>query len=523
MLSADPYEQHVGARLLDFFGAVTPWHRRLWSTGVVLTLRELLEATEAVRAGVLTDASVRNLISSAAPVVGQDRGVGDATKLRVLQQSLRPEMRYGGIEFHKVRQIIEDLEGHYLERWAAALTTTASCPGPERTARAIASHLLDAGFDPDYLHRWWSYRIVHEPGVRSLAELVAEAHALYQQPPGEFEVIVTFGGAPLASAGGVANWLDATEVSTRLNDAGFDTSRLRQNGGLSVKVTARDYRAAVEAAAEAADRFTARVLIGTRHGVLSPGRDAWVLGEKTPIPLRRRGRGVEVHALERGRRLFVDGPPSSVDAAIELLIPMAASSPSPAVAGGWAAIEALLGTAGDERVLAGDRMAVMIACSFPRAELTALSYEVEKGGGAVAASLSRCRTNRDRAHELGAAIRRGDAMTLTDESDKAALARMQGVIADPLGKLEDIKNHASVALRRLYRHRNMVLHWGRTNAVALRASLRTAAPLVGEGMERIAHAWFVEGIAPLELAARASIRLSTVGSSGGADVVDLLD
>jgi hypothetical protein len=42
-------------------------------------------------------------------------------------------------------------------------------------------------------------------------------------------------------------------------------------------------------------------------------------------------------------------------------------------------------------------------------------------------------------------------------------------------------------LRRLYRQRNLVLHWGRMNAVGLRAALRTAAPLVGAGMDRIAH------------------------------------
>ena len=174
-------------------------------------------------------------------------------------------------------------------------------------------------------------------------------------------------------------------------------------------------------------------------------------------------------------------------------------------------------------MFAGDRMATLIACSFPRAELTTLSYEAEKGGGPVAAVLAGCRTNRDRAYELGSAIRRGEVVTIADESDKAALARIEKVINDPHGKLEDIRDHASVALRRLYRHRNMVLHWGRTNAVALRASLRTAAPLVGEGMERIAHAWFAEGITPLELAARASIRLSTVGSSGGPEVVVLPD
>ena len=33
----------VGARLLDFFGTRTHWHRRLWTIGLVLTLKELLE------------------------------------------------------------------------------------------------------------------------------------------------------------------------------------------------------------------------------------------------------------------------------------------------------------------------------------------------------------------------------------------------------------------------------------------------------------------------------------------------
>ena len=49
----DQYATHVTARLIDFYGAATPWHRGLWTVGLVLTLRELLEASEAVRSGVL--------------------------------------------------------------------------------------------------------------------------------------------------------------------------------------------------------------------------------------------------------------------------------------------------------------------------------------------------------------------------------------------------------------------------------------------------------------------------------------
>ena len=66
----------------------------------------------------------------------------------------------------------------------------------------------------------------------------------------------------------------------------------------------------------------------------------------------------------------------------------------------------------------------------------------------------------------------------------------------------------------------MVLHWGKTDAVGLRASLRTAAPLVGAGMDRVAHAWFVEKTSPLELAARARVRLET--RTLGSAFVDLL-
>jgi hypothetical protein len=59
--------------------------------------------------------------------------------------------------------------------------------------------------------------------------------------------------------------------------------------------------------------------------------------------------------------------------------------------------------------------------------------------------------------------------------------------------------------------------------VGLRACLRTVAPLVGAGLDRIAHGWFVEHCEPLELAARARIKLDTVGSATGSSALDLLE
>ena len=76
---------------------------------------------------------------------------------------------------------------------------------------------------------------------------------------------------------------------------------------------------------------------------------------------------------------------------------------------------------------------------------------------------------------------------------------------------------------RLYRQRNMVLHGARMDAVALRASLRTAAPLVGAGIDRIIHAHYVGKVAPLPLTARAQIALATIGTEGGPRITTLLD
>ncbi len=216
-------------------------------------------------------------------------------------------------------------------------------------------------------------------------------------------------------------------------------------------------------------------------------------GEKEPFQLRRRHRGVEVRALYREDQLYPDSQVGIVDAALELLAPLASSSPGPAVTGGWAAVEALLSSPEDpQRAMAGDRMACLVACSFPRAELTALSYRVSDDGSGLTDRLSSCKTNRDRAYLVAEAIPGGAGLTTTDESDRAAIERMRSLLADPNRVLHDIDRHLVAVLRRLYRQRNLVLHWGKTDAVALRASIRTAAPIVGAGMDRVAHAWFVE-------------------------------
>jgi hypothetical protein len=89
--------------------------------------------------------------------------------------------------------------------------------------------------------------------------------------------------------------------------------------------------------------------------------------------------------------------------------------------------------------------------------------------------------------------------------------------------LGDAATTFKIAMRRLYRARNIVLHGGALQGVAVESALRAAAPLVGAGLDRIAHATLVEELAPLDLAARAAVGLRLVGGETGLSVVDLLE
>jgi len=88
-------------------------------------------------------------------------------------------------------------------------------------------------------------------------------------------------------------------------------------------------------------------------------------------------------------------------------------------------------------------------------------------------------------------------------SDRAAVERLRELFASPREVVSTIRDHIHNSFARLYRQRNLILHAGRTQAVALRSTLRGASPLVGAGLDRISQARFVSGMKPLQLAGRA--------------------
>jgi hypothetical protein len=523
MLDVNSHGRHVAACLLDFFGSGTPWQRRLWAVGTAMSLDEVLEGSEAVQSSVLSESSFKDLCHASQVVVGQDPGAGTPEERSLLRGSLLTGPRAEGADYIVIRQMLSQIKDGYLERWAHVLSGEA-LTNPERAARAVATHLLDLGFSDTYLHRWWTYRIHHEPGTRSLADLIRDAHDLAHRPESNFEVLIPFVGVPGSHEAMPQNWRSATEVSGWLRDNNFDPRDLRQSGGFLLSLSARDVHAAIQKISEFVERLSARVNLGSRSNLQSVNQ-VWVQGAKDPFPLKRVSRGVEIRALARENKLYEQSETSNIDAALELLGSLNEGPPGPAVAGGWAALEALLLGPGDrDRHVAGDRLASLIACSFPRAELTTLAYAHAKhGNDHLSDGIKAASNNRERAALVVQAINNHQALSLVSESDRLAEIRLRSLLATPKSALRDIEQYAARALRRLYRQRNLVLHWGRMNAVCLRAALRTSAPLIGAGVDRIAHTWFTSKISPLELSARAKIRLELLGTSGGVSPIELLE
>ena len=200
MLGVNPFDIHTAARMLDFFGARTSWQRSLWSPGSVLSLEEVLEASQAVQDGILAEGALRNLIDYTITLIGPDPGIGPAPRKQALIRALKSPIRMDGAEYNQIKLLLQTIEAEYLQNWAIALRANTP-PRAERSARYIASFLLDAGFSAPYLHRWMTYRVEHEAGTRSLADILDDAVALVSAPNKTYRVLVAFEAAAEAKSG----------------------------------------------------------------------------------------------------------------------------------------------------------------------------------------------------------------------------------------------------------------------------------------------------------------------------------
>ncbi|MGA5217106.1 integrase [Streptomyces cinereoruber] len=530
----DSYTRHVLARMADFFADErSPWPRRLWDIGSVLALEELWEAGRWQASNVLSGSACdwqRNELNA---LLGRDSGLGDRDLRKEITGLLKKPLLDPSPERRRLKEIIGHLRPGYLDRWVTAIAVEeAKRVKPERFSRTVAAHLLDLGYSAIYLRGWARGLKVAQATATDIAESAAE---LARARPQTYDVLIALDKVPHRElAEPLAHWLDKGKVVAWLREQGHDTTGFRTGGGFVYPIQARDPLSAADQARQLVDRMTARseFLRGRRGGIL-PLPYIWVAGHNTPVPLEPPARGVDVLSLVYEGHLYKVDTLSRIDDALELAAVSNRGPLAPGVAGGWAAVESLLVHPDDPRgegersgkAVAADRMAAIIACSWPRAELTTLAHRHQPAQpDALSEAIAACTTNRERARLVADALRAGGPEALAlNYTDTAAAQRMAALVQDPRKQLNEVNSAFRIAMRRLYRTRNIILHGGATQGVALEASLRTAAPLLGAGLDRIVHASYIEGLDPLDLAARAEVALQLVDGETGLAVVDLLE
>ena len=360
-----------------------------------------------------------------------------------------------------------------------------------------------------------------------MAEVFGEAEDVARRQPRRWDVLVPFIALARYSQQMPPEWLD-TAATTRWLSQNAPTAKLRHNGGFLIQIDAYDQWAAIEEAGDLVESLAARVTVGQPGSPgFVPHTEAIVAGSAETFPIGRPRRQVDVHSLQRQNALFSVVEPAltgRLRSAIDLVAPLETGAPGAAIAGGWAALEAVLARPKTSAMEIAEDFAVLVACSLPRAELTPLTYAyTEQNDDQLSEELSRASSNLERCSLIGTAIKQGAGVHLRKPSDQAAVERVRGILADPAEVLGRVTNYVNEALLHLYRQRNLVIHAGKTDSVAISPTLRAVPSLVGAGLDRLVHDALVVGRSePLRLVARARIALHQGAKEGGVKPWDLL-
>ena len=520
----------VCSRLRDFLAHNAPWHRRLWGIGTVLGLREVLEYAD----GCLTGRSRSTeglcfVVGSTRREVGRDTGVAPlADELDNLLRQFRVNSPkdLNRHAYDQLEQLVRRADGEYLKRWRDAPDGVPV----EFVSRSLAAHLLDSGLSSEHLYRWLQ---ATASSLSTIPELAEEASGMMSRTrPRQFEVFVPC-SAPYdkpADRTGSVKWLDGRTAAEWLRQQTRPAKARRHSGGFLVTVERRDPWAAVDAAQALIARADARAKVARLFGEgIKMNGWARVAGSNRVYRIGHLRSHVEIGSLDRQQSVYrLDaGLPVETDDALELASYMESRNAGAAIIGAWSAVEALLmRPAEHNKSKAADRLAALVACSLPRAEMTPLAYRhTQSADDALATAIGATNTNYAKVLLVESHLRSGRRLVLTDGSDIAAQDRIVSILDDPAGSLERIRSYVTESLRRLYTQRNQIAHSGSLRSAVLAAASRTSFALVGAGLDRIVHAQLQadESLTPLQLVARAETELSLVGTPGGRSPTSLLD
>jgi hypothetical protein len=219
-----------------------------------------------------------------------------------------------------------------------------------------------------------------------------------------------------------------------------------------------------------------------------------------------------------------DESEQQLDGAIALLASQSGEVRGASIASVWAAAEGILGRPGGKGTDVADRLADIVTCSFPRAEIGELARSwLENNSDDLADSL------RDQASADQARIMSTHLMTIGDPgfklaADRAAVGRYIQLASQPEAVLKRVRSYYNGVFRRLYYQRNFVMHAAKFDSVTLGVSVRTAPALIAAALDRVVNAQHGKmAVSPLALAARAENELGMVGKTGARPIYLLLD
>jgi hypothetical protein len=529
---ADAHAADVLARIGEFVDRRTPWHRALWLAGSVLSLHELAEYGEQLQAKAITAEQVKDAAVAARESIRRDAGIGGQAIATALETILcTPTELSKEPQRNQLAHLTARAEARYLQAWEAELAKLAADrPRPERAARHLTAHLLDAGLSPQKVQRLLDEA---ESTTAPLTALCAVAAALLASPPTKHTVVVPLPRLPELFdrlRDGDSRQLSVLRARQALRSAYDRDWEPQLQAGVAITVKQRDPWAAVAAARELLARLQARLSVSRLPATLDLPDWVAVQGYQELYSLHAAQREVRVPALDRSRKTLQVGGYADADAiddALELLATLGSGTPGAALTNGWAALEGLLVAVGEKGLIAAERLADIVTADWPRGEMTWLANAPFVPGGtdpSLHDVLGASGKSVDRkVAALEQALRENRALEYDRPRDVAALHRLENLVKDPAAALEQVRAGILGALRRLYVQRNLVMHAGSFHSIARATALRTVPAIAAAGMDRLVHA-ATDGVTPLMLAARARVELDLLPSGGtGRPLCRLLD
>lgn len=515
----------------------TPWHRGLWQPGSVVLIAEVREAVEATWQGALTsDEAMRDVIDGAIRQISRDPGLGSEavrTQLTDLLKQLKPVGNAKSKATPETQQILDRVAAYidrcrsnYMLRWIEHIDGPGiAADEVELASRLLVAHLLDEGFHRSHVHGW--LRSVAPSW--SLSKTISKGREMLLDNPREFKFLVSLIRAPreIAEAFG-EKWKTGQEYIDALATSANPPSPMPRAaaGALEWSCVSRDPHAAISELLAWEQRILARAELGYGNSSkIEFGADVVDLGSNRVRSLREDLRSIRVPAIQRSRVYGMSSPYApQLDGAIGLLASHSGPLAGPSVASVWAAAEGLLGRPGGKGVDVADRLADIVACSFPRAELGELAKVWADEGSDALASTLKSGSSAEQARALSDhLIAHGDP-GFSQPADRAAVARYLQLTTDPSEVIGRVRTYSSSVFRRLYYQRNFIMHAAKFDSVTLNISARTAPFLVAAGLDRIVNAQHGDSsVGPLDLAARAENEIGLLGTAGAKPLHLLLD